>query len=74
MYAVVEILYSLTEQVSAGVFFFFFSDPVLTVGQGFGSPPTSSASSIIDACKMLLFYLQQGGSEQWLRWLVEGYS
>lgn len=44
-------------------FFFFLSFPVFTVGQGFGSLPTSSASSIIDACKTLLFYLQLGACE-----------
>lgn len=36
---------------------------VFTVGQGLRSPFTSSASSIIDACKMLLFCLQLGGCE-----------
>lgn len=36
---------------------------VFTVGQGLHSLFTSSASSIIDACKMLLFYLQLGGRE-----------
>lgn len=42
-----------------------FSSPlqVFTVGQGFDILPTSSASSIIDACKTLLFYLQRGGRE-----------
>lgn len=41
----------------------FFPLQVFTVGQGFDILPTSSASSIIDACKTLLFYLQLGGRE-----------
>lgn len=58
-----------TAGICRGVFIFFlllllsFSFPMFTVGQGFGSLPTSSASSIIDAGKTLLFYLQLGGCE-----------